>query len=152
MKAIPLFRNLAVNDLLSHPVRPSQDGFRVGPPLLGVGVRVLHSVERQFNVVVRSPPVAVVAKESSASVLPRYQRSSIDGMKVSVSLPQDDVAFLDSYARDQGFGSRSAVLHKAVRLLRAAELGDAYEGAWQEWRDDGDVEAWAVSSADGLDS
>ena len=72
-------------------------------------------------------------------------------MKVSVSLPQDDVAFLDAYARDQGFGSRSAVLHKAVRLLRAGELGDAYEGAWQEWRDDGDGEAWALSSADGLD-
>ncbi len=47
-------------------------------------------------------------------------------MKVSVSLPDDDVEFLDGYAHRQGFDSRSAVLHKAVRLLRASELGAAY--------------------------
>jgi Arc/MetJ-type ribon-helix-helix transcriptional regulator len=72
-------------------------------------------------------------------------------MKVSVSLPQEDVQFLDAYAREQGFGSRSAALHQAVRLLRAAELGDAYQGAWQEWRDDGSDAVWALTSADGLD-
>ena len=47
-------------------------------------------------------------------------------MKVSVSLPDDDVRLLDGYAQSQGIGSRSAVLQQAVRLLRAAELGDAY--------------------------
>ena len=41
-------------------------------------------------------------------------------MKVSVSLPDDDVEFLDAYARSQGIESRSAVVHKAVRLLRAS--------------------------------
>ena len=50
-------------------------------------------------------------------------------MKVSVSLPDEDVEFLDAYADAQGFASRSAVLHKAVRLLRASELGPAYEQA-----------------------
>jgi Arc/MetJ-type ribon-helix-helix transcriptional regulator len=54
-------------------------------------------------------------------------------MKVSVSLPDGDVEFLDRYVREQGYRSRSAVVHKAVRLLRAAELGDAYAGAWDEW-------------------
>ena len=44
-------------------------------------------------------------------------------MKVSVSLPDEDVDFLDAYASSQGFASRSAVVHKAVRLLRASELG-----------------------------
>ena len=32
-------------------------------------------------------------------------------MKVSVSLPEEDVEFLDEYAASQG-GSRSAVVHK----------------------------------------
>ena len=38
-------------------------------------------------------------------------------MKVSVSLPDEDVEFLDAYARSQGLASRSATVHKAVRLL-----------------------------------
>jgi Arc/MetJ-type ribon-helix-helix transcriptional regulator len=70
-------------------------------------------------------------------------------MKVSVSLPGDDVEFLDEYAREQGYESRSAVLHRAVRLLRAAELGSAYESAWEEWAE-GDAEMWDATSADGV--
>jgi len=71
-------------------------------------------------------------------------------MKVSVSLPEDDVEFLDAYASSQGFSSRSAVLHKAVRLLRAAGLGAAYEDAWQEWTAEGDADLWDVTVDDGL--
>ena len=44
-------------------------------------------------------------------------------MKVSVSLPGDDVEFLDDYATKQGLDSRSAALQRAVRLLRVSELG-----------------------------
>lgn len=71
-------------------------------------------------------------------------------MKVSISLPGDDVEFLDEYAKKQGYGSRSAVLHKAVRLLRATELSAAYENAWQEWTGSGEAEVWESASADGL--
>jgi Arc/MetJ-type ribon-helix-helix transcriptional regulator len=71
-------------------------------------------------------------------------------MKVSVSLPEEDVEFLDLYAKDQGMDSRSAVVHKAVRLLRANELGAAYEDAWEEWTDQGGEEDWAPSTMDGL--
>jgi antitoxin MazE9 len=53
-------------------------------------------------------------------------------MKVSVSLPGEDVQFLDAYAKEQGLESRSAALHRAVRLLRTAELGGTYEAAWDE--------------------
>ncbi len=73
-------------------------------------------------------------------------------MKVSVSLPQDDVEFLDSYAHTQGIESRSAVLHKAVGLLKATQLGDAYEDAWASWASSGDAEAWEAVAADGLGS
>ena len=73
-------------------------------------------------------------------------------MKVSISLPTEDVEYLDAYAREQGYESRSAVVHKAVRLLRAAELGADYEAAWEEWAASGDAESWESTAADGLDS
>ncbi len=71
-------------------------------------------------------------------------------MKVSVSLPEEDVEFLDAYADSQGFASRSAVLHKAVRLLRASGLGAAYEDAWQDWATEGEADLWNVTVDDGL--
>jgi Arc/MetJ-type ribon-helix-helix transcriptional regulator len=70
-------------------------------------------------------------------------------MKVSVSLPDADVEYLDSYARSQGLDSRSAALQKAVRLLRASELGAAYEAAWAEWDASDDAGLWDSASSDG---
>jgi Arc/MetJ-type ribon-helix-helix transcriptional regulator len=73
-------------------------------------------------------------------------------MKLSVSLPEEDVDFLDKYAKKEGYESRSAVVHKAVRLLRASGLGAAYEEAWREWAASGEGELWESTSADGLPS
>jgi hypothetical protein len=70
-------------------------------------------------------------------------------MKVSVSLPNEDVEYLDAYALAQGLDSRSAALQQAVRLLRVSELDTAYASAWEEWRDAGDAEAWEPTAADG---
>jgi Arc/MetJ-type ribon-helix-helix transcriptional regulator len=71
-------------------------------------------------------------------------------MKVSVSLPDDDVEYLDTYARTQGLESRSAALQKAVRLLRASELGAAYEDAWKDWAESEEGGVWDAATADGL--
>jgi len=71
-------------------------------------------------------------------------------MKLSVSLPDEDVQFLDQYAQTQGYESRSAVVHRAIRLLRASELGSDYADAWQEWSDSGDAEAWDAVAGDAL--
>ena len=73
-------------------------------------------------------------------------------MKVSVSLPGDDVEFLDEYAKEQGLESRSAALHRAVRLLRTAELGGTYEAAWAEWTADDSGTSWDSTTGDGLKS
>jgi Arc/MetJ-type ribon-helix-helix transcriptional regulator len=73
-------------------------------------------------------------------------------MKLSVSLPDEDVRFLDTYAKAQGFDSRSAVVKKAVRLLKASELGPAYEEAWQDWMAGGEAEAWDATTDDGVSS
>lgn len=71
-------------------------------------------------------------------------------MKISVSLPDEDVEFLDTYAQSQGFESRSAVVHTAVRMLRSSKLGDAYADAWREWEETGNAEVWDVAATDGL--
>jgi antitoxin MazE9 len=71
-------------------------------------------------------------------------------MKVSVSIPNADVEFLDSYAHEHGIESRSAAVQQAIALLRASELGDAYELAWEEWEQSGEAELWEPTVADGL--
>lgn len=70
-------------------------------------------------------------------------------MKISMSLPDEDVLFLDAYAEAKGLPSRSAALHKAVRLLRASGLASAYDAASREWDDD-DGSLWHVTTSDGL--
>jgi Arc/MetJ-type ribon-helix-helix transcriptional regulator len=70
-------------------------------------------------------------------------------MKLSVSLPDGDVDFLDQYARDQGYASRSAVVQRAIRMLRATELEEAYEEAWSEWSASGEASVWEAAAGDG---
>jgi Arc/MetJ-type ribon-helix-helix transcriptional regulator len=71
-------------------------------------------------------------------------------MKVSVSLPDDDVAFLDAFAREHGVESRSAALQQAVALLRTVGLDEDYEAAWEEWAAGTDAESWETTAGDGL--
>jgi hypothetical protein len=71
-------------------------------------------------------------------------------MKVSVSIPDADVEFLDTYAHEHGIESRSAAIQRAIQVLRASELGDAYELAWVEWEQSGEDELWEATTADAL--
>jgi Arc/MetJ-type ribon-helix-helix transcriptional regulator len=73
-------------------------------------------------------------------------------MKISVSLPDEDIDFLDEYAKTLGIRSRSAAIQRAVRLLRASELGPAYAEAWEEWETSGDADAWDSVVGDGLET
>jgi Arc/MetJ-type ribon-helix-helix transcriptional regulator len=72
-------------------------------------------------------------------------------MKISVSLPEDDVEFLDRQARSLGTNSRSAVVRRAIRLMRAVELGQDYARAWDEWAAEGEAAAWEVVVGDGIE-
>ena len=47
-------------------------------------------------------------------------------MKLSISLPEEDVAALDRYVRAAGIPSRSAAIQRAIRMLQDPELEDAY--------------------------
>jgi Arc/MetJ-type ribon-helix-helix transcriptional regulator len=71
-------------------------------------------------------------------------------VKLSVSLPDDDVAALDDYARAQGLKSRSAAVQRAIRMLRHPALERDYAAAWDEWEASGEEAAWESAAADGL--
>jgi Arc/MetJ-type ribon-helix-helix transcriptional regulator len=71
-------------------------------------------------------------------------------MKLSVSLPEEDVATLDNYARAQGLKSRSAAVQRAIRMLRHPALEQDYVAAWDEWAASGEEAVWEAAAADGL--
>jgi len=67
-------------------------------------------------------------------------------MKLSISLPDDDVAFLDELNAE----SRSAAVHKAIDLARSLRLVDDYTAAYDEWISSGDAALWDTVLGDGL--
>lgn len=71
-------------------------------------------------------------------------------MKLSISLPDEDVEFLDAFVATCGLPSRSAAVHKAVRLLADADLGAEYAEAWGEWTASGEAQLWEATITDGL--
>ncbi len=73
-------------------------------------------------------------------------------MKVSVSLPQDDIEFLDEETRAGRYPSRSAAMKAAVTVLRQAAITDSYAEAWDEWEQSGDDVLWESTASDGLAS
>jgi antitoxin MazE9 len=71
-------------------------------------------------------------------------------VKLSVSLPEEDVATLDEYAQSSGLPSRSAALQHAIHLLRHVDLEQDYASAWDEWESSGDQALWEATAGDGL--
>jgi Arc/MetJ-type ribon-helix-helix transcriptional regulator len=71
-------------------------------------------------------------------------------MKVSVSIPERDLRFLDAYAHHAGLKSRSAAIHEAIKALRERDLEAEYAQAAEEWESSGDAEAWDRTVGDGL--
>ncbi|MDR1386214.1 MAG: ribbon-helix-helix domain-containing protein [Propionibacteriaceae bacterium] len=71
-------------------------------------------------------------------------------MRLSVSLPERDVVFLDEYASRTDLESRSAVLRRAIEELRDEVLKADYLAAFSEWDESGEAVLWDVVSGDGL--
>jgi len=67
-------------------------------------------------------------------------------VKVSVSLPEDDIAFLERVS-----SNRSAAIHTVIALARRAELADAYQDAYSDTADDADRALWGTTVGDGLE-
>ncbi|WP_214409411.1 ribbon-helix-helix domain-containing protein [Sphaerisporangium fuscum] len=71
-------------------------------------------------------------------------------MKLSVSLPDEDIAILDEAIERGEASSRSAAIHTAIQLLRRADLEDSYASAFAEWDESGDAALWSSTTSDGL--
>jgi hypothetical protein len=66
--------------------------------------------------------------------------------KLSISLPDDDLAFLDELNAE----SRSAAVHKAIDLARSLRLVDDYTAAYDEWAESSDAELWEAVVGEGI--
>ena len=62
----------------------------------------------------------------------------------------EDVNFLDVFADRAGMNSRSAVVQQAIAMLKAADLADDYERAFNESHDTGEGAVWDTASDEGL--
>ncbi len=73
----------------------------------------------------------------------------MSGMKLSISLPEKDIEFIDRQVADHREPSRSAVIRKALRRLRSEDLKRQYARLWAEWDEEDDV--WDVTVGDGIE-
>lgn len=63
-------------------------------------------------------------------------------MKLSVSLPDEECDFLDKCVEEGQYPSRSAVVLRALRLLRSADLSAMYADAFAEWNSSDEGAEW----------
>jgi hypothetical protein len=104
------------------------------------------STVRDFQAVPIGDGVYRICRPETWDLTPTDGR--ITGVKISASLIDADVEFLDSYAAETGRPSRSAALHDAVEALRNLTLQDMYEVAWDEWASEAEI--WEATAKDGL--
>lgn len=71
-------------------------------------------------------------------------------MKLSVSVPDEDIEFLDDYIERRRLPSRSAAVQEAIHRLRSSGLGADYAAAWAEWAESGDADLWEHTVGDGV--
>ena len=71
-------------------------------------------------------------------------------MKLSISLPDKDVAYIDRHLAVHDEPSRSAVIRKAIERLREEELSEAYAALWKEWGTEDDL-LWETTVGDGIE-
>jgi Arc/MetJ-type ribon-helix-helix transcriptional regulator len=70
-------------------------------------------------------------------------------VKLSVSLSESDVEYIDELARARS-GNRSAAIHDLVRIARERAAVSDYARANDEWIESGESHAWDSVDADGL--
>jgi Arc/MetJ-type ribon-helix-helix transcriptional regulator len=70
-------------------------------------------------------------------------------MKLSISLPDEDIEFVDRLVSTRPSSNRSSILHAAIVALRDQHLAQEYRQAAAEWAD-GDGPAWEAVTGDGV--
>jgi antitoxin ParD1/3/4 len=72
----------------------------------------------------------------------------MQSQKLSISLTEDLVKFIDRYRSDCGLKARSEVIDQALRLLKQQSLEAAYAEAYGEMVQEDTL--WDVTIGDGL--
>ena len=72
-------------------------------------------------------------------------------VKVSTTLPERDVVFIERYAKEKNLPSRAAAYQAAVKALRDQELMRQYEEADKEWYESGEAAVWECTVGDGIE-
>jgi len=63
--------------------------------------------------------------------------------KLSVSLPEEQLRFIDEYRKRHGIETRSEVMLRALRALREAELAEGYRQMARDYAQE--VDEWVDS-------
>ncbi|WP_062518827.1 ribbon-helix-helix domain-containing protein [Demequina silvatica] len=75
-------------------------------------------------------------------------------VKLSISLPEDDIKVLDALVAAGAASNRSAAVHSAIERLVEAERERELEAqlidAMREWKDSGEHAAWDGVAGDGV--
>lgn len=72
----------------------------------------------------------------------------MQSQKLSISLTDDLVKFIDRYRSDRGLKARSEVIDQALRLLKQQSLEAAYTEAYAEMSQEDSL--WDITTGDGL--
>jgi Arc/MetJ-type ribon-helix-helix transcriptional regulator len=73
-------------------------------------------------------------------------------MKLSISVPDEQMALIDRVMTAQGLTSRSAAIQQGIELWLNQALVDDYAAAFKEWDRSGDSTAWETVVGDGLEA
>jgi len=73
-------------------------------------------------------------------------------VKISTTVTEFDLAFLEKYTAQHGLPSRAAGFHAAIKALRELELQQQYLEADEEWYTSGEAEVWECVSGDGIEA
>lgn len=73
-------------------------------------------------------------------------------MKISISVPDEQVELIDRVMTAQGLTSRSAAIQQGIELWLNQALVDDYAAAFKEWDGSGDSAAWEAVVGDGLEA
>jgi hypothetical protein len=72
-------------------------------------------------------------------------------VKLSVSVDQGFVPFIERYQHNHTVRTKSEVVERALELLRKAELEQAYKEAAQDWLENPDAALWENTVGDGIE-
>lgn len=74
------------------------------------------------------------------------------GVKISVSIPEDELALLDELIAREELPNRSAGVRRAIEEFRRARLAAEYKECFSQPSFEDEAKLWEDTLADGLDN